>query len=69
MQHIQGNTHKHTDNYNHIYDKPQHKHVNNNATYNFIIRLVLILEILSPTAYRPSTDLPALDYNVHHSQQ
>jgi hypothetical protein len=22
MQHIQGNTHKHTGNYNHIYDKP-----------------------------------------------
>ena len=22
MQHIQGNTHKHTDNYNHIYDNP-----------------------------------------------
>jgi hypothetical protein len=44
-------------------------HINNNATCKFITQLTLILVRMSPTSCRPSTNLPALDHIVHHSQQ
>ena len=69
MQHLQGITHKHTGNYNHIYYKQQHRNVNNKQNIIFITQLVLICEILSPTTCILSTNLPAIDYTVHHSQQ
>jgi hypothetical protein len=47
----------------------KNKHVNNNATCKFITQLALILVRMSPTACRPSMNLPALDHTVHHSQQ
>jgi hypothetical protein len=47
----------------------KNKHVNNNATCKFITQLELILVRISPTVCRPSTNLPALDHTVHHSQQ
>jgi hypothetical protein len=47
----------------------KNKHVNNNVSCKFITQLTLILVRISPTMCRPSTNLPALDYTTHHSQQ
>ena len=47
----------------------KNKHVNNNAPCKFITQLALILVRMSPTAYIPSTNLPALDHIAHNFQQ
>jgi hypothetical protein len=47
----------------------KNKNINNNSACKFITQLVLILVRMSPTACRPSMNLPSLDHIVHHSQQ